>query len=140
MGTMEPMSLRRSVDRFRFLVPLVAALLLISGCEVTRTVVGGPGPIPAGPVGPVVQNPNGGPPVECRGIPVQECQQSAGNPGRQDVVRVIVTCTKVCTRFEGEYRLDYVTANGAVEQSGGGGYASAPAAGPDQPEPIPTPT
>ena len=116
------------------------AALLITGCELTRTVVGGPPPIPAGPVGPVVANPNGGPPVECRGIPKNECLQSAGNPGRPDVIRVIVTCTKVCTPTEGEYRLDYVMGDGRVEQAGGGAYASAPLAAPGPAESDPGPS
>jgi hypothetical protein len=130
--------MKRTIDG-GLLVFFVVAALMLAGCDVARTVVGEPNPIPAGPVGPVVANPNGGPPVECRGIPIAECQQSAQNPGRQDVVRVIVTCTKVCTPLEGEYRLDYVTAAGRVEQAGGGAYASAPAA-PGEPEPVPAPS
>src|SRR5688572_7320663 len=127
----------QAVDRARLLLPVVVALSIVSGCDITRTVVGGPGPIPAGPVGPVVENLNGGPRVECRGIPITECQQSAPNPERADVIRVIITCTKVCTPLEGEFRIDLVTANGAVEQAGGGAYAAAPAQAPSQREPVP---
>ena len=137
---MEPMLTRPSAGHAPSLLVIIAATVLIAGCELTRTVVGGPPPIPAGPVGPIVANPNGGPPVECRAIPKNECLQSAGNPGRQDVVRVIVTCTKVCTPTEGEYRLDYVTGDGRVEQAGGGAYASAPAAAPGPAESDPGPS
>ena len=134
------MSMRGTAQRARPLVAVIGATLLIASCELTRTVVGGPPPIPAGPVAPIVANPNGGPPVECRAIPKNECLQSAGNPGRQDVVRVIVTCTKVCTPTEGEFRLDYVTGDGRVEQAGGGAYASAPAAAPGPAESDPGPS
>jgi hypothetical protein len=138
---MTPMSNRQSFMCRARLSTFLAVGLLVGGCEFTRTVVGGPDPIPVGPVGPVVQNPNGGPPVECRGMPIQQCQQSAPSDlGRNDVVRAIVTCTKVCTPIEGEYRLDLVTAGGRVEQAGGGGYASAPATAPEEPEPAPTPS
>ena len=111
------------------MLALLAAALMLSGCEVTRSVVGGPGPIPIGPAGPTVANPNGGPPVECRAIPVQQCVQSAPvDLGRNDIARVVVTCTKVCTPTEGEFRLDLVLADGRVEGMGGGGYSSAPVA------------
>jgi hypothetical protein len=131
-----PMTGRRAV----LLVSLAAALVL-SGCEVTRSVVGGPGPIPIGQAGPVVANPNGGPPVECRGIPVQQCLQSAPvDLGRHDIARVVVTCTKVCTPEQGEFRLDAILADGRVEGMGGGAYSSAPAApAPAPAEPAPAP-
>jgi hypothetical protein len=135
---MAPMSVRRALDRLWTVAAATSVALIVAACGFMP--VGGAAPIPAGPVGPVVQNPNGGSPIECRGIPIQQCQQSAGDPGRPDVVRVIVTCTKMCTPTEGEYRVDYVTANGRVEQAGGGGYASAPAAAPAEPEPVPAPT
>jgi hypothetical protein len=139
MNTMGSMTIRRALDRLWMVAAGTSVALIVAACELVP--VGGAPPIPAGPVGPVVQNPGGGAPVECRGIPIQQCQQSAGDlPSRPDVVRVIVTCTKVCTPTEGEYRLDYVTVNGRVEQAGGGGYASAPAAAPGEPEPVPAPT
>jgi hypothetical protein len=123
------------------LLGLLAAALTLGGCEVTRSVVGGPGPIPIGPAGPVVANPNGGPPVECRGIPLQQCVQSAPvDLGRNDIARVIVTCTKICTPTQGEFRLDAILADGRMEGMGGGGYSSAPAApAPAPPEPAPAP-
>lgn len=119
----------RMIGRRAVLLVSLAAALALSGCEVTRSVVGGPGPIPIGPAGPVVANPNGGPPVECRGIPIQQCVQSAPvDLGRNDIARVVVTCTKVCTPTEGEFRLDLILADGRMEGMGGGGYSSAPAA------------
>ena len=129
------------IGRSAALVVSLAAALVLSGCEVTRSVVGGPGPIPIGKTGPVVANPNGGPPVECRGIPVQQCLQSApGDLGRNDIARVVVTCTKVCTPAQGEFRLDAILADGRVEAMGGGAYSSAPAApAPAPAEPAPAP-
>jgi hypothetical protein len=141
VGTIASMSNLRSIGRRAAWLPLVAAALMLSGCEVTRSVVGGPGPIPIGPSGPIVANPNGGPPVECRGIPVQQCLQSAPvELGRNDIARVVVTCTKVCTPTQGEFRLDLVLADGRIEGMGGGGYSSAPAApapAPVEPEASP---
>jgi hypothetical protein len=66
-------------------------------------------------------------------MPIDECQQFADVGGRQDVVRVIVTCTKICTATEGEYRLDLLLATGRIEQAGSGSWMSAPA------EPAPGP-
>jgi hypothetical protein len=135
------MSNTRSMGRREALPWLLAAALVLSGCEVTRSVVGEPGPIPIGPSGPIVANPNGGPPVECRGIPVQQCVQSAPvDLGRNDIARVVVTCTKVCTPTQGEFRLDLVLADGRMEGMGGGAYSSAPAApapAPVEPEASP---
>jgi hypothetical protein len=120
---------------------LLAAGLMLSGCEVTRSVVGGPGPIPIGPAGPAMANPNGRPPVECRGIPIQQCVQSAPvDLGRNDIARVVVTCTKVCTPTQGEFRVDAILADGRMEGMGGGAYSSAPAApAPAPAEPAPAP-
>jgi hypothetical protein len=123
------MSKTPAIGRRAALLTLLAAALMTSGCEVTRSVVGGPEPIPIRPAGPVVANPNGGPPVECRAIPIQQCVQSAPvDLGRDDIARVVVTCTKVCTPTEGEFRLDLILADGRTEGMGGGGYSSAPAA------------
>jgi hypothetical protein len=129
------------IGRKAALVVLLAAALMLGGCEVTRSVVGGPGPIPIGPAGPVVANPNGGPPVECRGIPIQQCVQSAPvDLGRNDIARMVVTCTKVCTPTQGEFRLDAILADGRMEGMGGGAYSSAPAApAPAPAEPAPAP-
>jgi hypothetical protein len=109
--------------------------MLVASCGFTM--FGQPPPIPVGPMGPVVANPNGGPPVECRDIPIEQCTSSAGIDSRPNVIRVIVTCTKVCTPTDGEYRLDLLLAHGRIEQAGGGAYASAPAAAPNEPEAAP---
>jgi hypothetical protein len=135
MGTMASMSIRPTYDRLWAIAAATTLALLVAACGFTE--LGGPPPIPVGPVGPVVPNPNGGPPVECRGIPIEQCSSSAGVDGRRNVVRVIVTCTKICTPTEGEYRLDLLMADGRVEQAGGGAYASAPAAAPNGPEAAP---
>ncbi len=128
---MAPMSIRPTIDRLRAIAAGTAMTWIVAACGFT--VLGQPPPIPVGPVGPVVANPNGGPPVECRGMPIDECQQFAADVGRQDVVRVIVTCTTVCTATEGEYRLDLLLANGRIEQAGSGSWMSAPA----EPAPVP---
>jgi hypothetical protein len=128
---MAPMSLRPVSELLRAMAAATSAALLVAACGFAMS--GGAPPIPIGPIGPVVQNPNGGPPIECRGIPIEQCTSSGGADAR-NVVRIIVTCTKVCTPIEGEYRLDLLMADGRIEQAGGGAYASAPVAAPDPPE------
>jgi hypothetical protein len=112
---------------------------VLVGCGLSREIVGGPPPIPIGPIGPVVANPHGGPPIECRGIPIQPCTDWAPTDvGRKDITRLIVTCTKVCTPTEGQVRLDYVISDGRLESGGEGAYSGAqavPAASPEGPLP-----
>jgi hypothetical protein len=128
---MVPMSPRSVTELLRRAVAGPAVALIVTACGLMAS--GGAPPIPVGPVGPVIANPNGGPPIECRGIPIEQCTTSAGVDA-QNVVRIIVTCTKVCTPIEGEYRLDLLKADGRIEQAGGGAYAMAPAAAPEPPE------
>jgi hypothetical protein len=128
------MSRRPVIEQLRRLAARSAAALLVAACGFTE--FGGPPPIPAGPIGPVLPNPNG-PPFECRGIPIEPCTRTSGVEGQPNVVRVIVTCTKVCTPTEGEFRVDLLLADGRIEQAGGGAYASAPAAAPNEPEAAP---
>jgi hypothetical protein len=134
-GYDDPMSLRPVMESLPTLAAGLAAALLVAACGFTM--FGGTPPIPVGPVGPVVANPNGGPPIECRDIPIEQCLSSGGVDG-QDVARIIVTCTKVCTPTDGEYRLDLLKADGRIEQAGGGAYASAPAAAPNPPASAPS--
>jgi hypothetical protein len=132
------MSIRADLDRLWASAVGAGLALLVAACGFT--VLGQPPPIPVGPVGPVVPNPNGGAPVECRSIPIEECTSFAGVDGQPNVVREIVTCTKVCTPSEGEYRVDLLMADGRIEQAGSGAYATAPAAAPGEPEPAPAPS
>jgi hypothetical protein len=129
------MSLRSLTKPCRTAVAGSAVALIVAACGFI--VPGGAPPIPVGPIGPVVENPNGGPPIECRGIPIQQCT-SSGGADAPNVVRIIVTCINVCTPIEGEYRLDLLKADGRIEEAGGGAYASAPAAAPAPPEVAPT--
>lgn len=131
---MRLMSRRPAIHLIRTAIAAAAMTVLVAACGFT--IVGAPPPIPVGPVGPVVANPNGGPPIECRGIPIEQCR-SSGGADTVNVVRIIVTCTKVCTPIEGEYRVDLLTADGRIEQAGSGAYASAPAAAPNPPESAP---
>jgi hypothetical protein len=135
---MAPMSIRPTLDRLGTIAAGTTAALLVAACGFT--VLGQPPPIPVGPIGPIVPNPNGGAPVECRAIPIEQCTSSAGVDRPPNVVRVIVTCTKVCTPTDGEYRLDLLMADGRIEQAGSGAYASAPAAAPGEPEGVPAPS
>lgn len=110
----------------------VLACLVLSGCFV----VGGAaapavdGQVPAGPLGPIIENPEGGPPIECRGVPRDQClsfgnveADPAEDPNK--VVRTIVTCLKVCTPQRGDVRIDVLMVDGTVLANGQGGYESA---------------
>lgn len=89
--------------------------------------------VPAGPLGPVIPGQGGSPPVECRGVPIEQCM-SFVNAGEGDVVRYIITCTAVCTPEQGDVRIDILGSNGIVRSAGDGSYASAPAEAPAPPE------
>jgi hypothetical protein len=110
--------------------------LVVAGCGLSSVVVddGGP-PVPPGRLGPIVQPDGGGPPVECRGVPLEDCKGFGNMDGAGDVVRYIVTCTSVCTPQKGDVRIDALRSNGRTEQLGQGSWAGAEAA-PDVP-PVP---
>jgi len=114
--------------------------LALTGCGLTRTVVNGDPPVPAGPLGPVVPGEAGAPPVECRGVPIEQCQGFTGI-GDPNVVRVIVTCMTVCTPVKGDVRIDVLRPNGSTESMGQGSYAGADAAPAPAiaPEPVGSP-
>jgi hypothetical protein len=114
----------------RRLVLAAVALLVLGGCGLVP-VQNGP-PVPPGPLGPIVPAEGGGPPVECRGVPVEQCRGFASS-GEADVVRYIVTCTSACTPQKGDVRIDILGTNGTTRSAGGGSYASGDAA------PVPAP-
>ena len=105
--------------------------MLVTACGLTP--VANRPPVPAGPLGPIVPGPAGAAPVECRGVPIEQCTGFA-NAGEADVVRYIITCTSVCTPQQGDVRIDILGSNGIVRSAGEGNYASAPAAAPTAPE------
>ena len=114
--------------------------MVVAGCGLTRTVVNGDPPVPAGPLGPIVPAQGGGPPVECRGVPIDQCQ-GFGGVGEPNIVRVIVTCKTVCTPVKGDVRIDVLRPNGTTESMGQGSYAGAEAV-PEPaipPEPVGSP-
>ena len=100
------------------------------------TVVQDGPPVPAGPLGPVLPGQDGGPPVECRGVPMGPCGDF-GFGAEGGVVRVIVTCTRVCTPANGEVRIDAVQPDGTTRSMGQGSYSGA--APEPQPQVIPEP-
>ena len=117
----------------RRLLYLAAGVLMVAACGLTP--VENRPPVPAGPLGPIVPGPAGAPPVECRGVPIEQCTSFA-NAGEVDVVRYIVTCTTVCTPLKGDVRIDVLGSDGTVRNHGDGGYEAAAAA--PVPEPAPT--
>ena len=94
-------------------------------------------PVPPGPLGQIIPGQGGSPPVECRGVPRDQCM-SFVNLGEVDVVRYIITCTSVCTPEKGDVRIDILGSNGTVRPAGDGSYASAPAAAPLPSDPGPS--
>ena len=114
------------------------ALLSLSACGFFGgTVVQDGPPVPAGPLGPVLPGQDGGPPIECRGVPMQQCQ-SFGFGAEPGAVRVIVTCIGVCTPNNGEVQFDTLHADGTTRSMGQGSYSSA-AEPPLIPEPAAAP-
>ncbi len=122
----------------RRLVVVPVIWLLVAGCGLIP-VQDGP-PVPAGQLGPIVQGEGGGPPIECRGVPLESCR-GFGNTGDRDVVRYIITCTSVCTPEKGDVRIDILGANGSTRSAGNGSYSSGdavPAPAPAASDPGPS--
>ena len=94
---------------------------VLAGCGVVP-VQNGP-PVPPGQLGPIVQGEGGGPPIECRGVPLESCR-GFGSTGDPDVVRYVITCTSVCTPDKGDVRIDILGSNGATRSAGNGAYSS----------------
>ena len=126
---------RGAVRRSSFAVAILVGLALTSaGCGILdREVIGQP-PVAAGPLGPIFTSPDGGPPVECRGVPKDQCV-SFSSRGEANVVRFIVVCTSVCTPAKGDVAMYVLRPSGAVESTGQGSYAGAEA----EPQPALTP-
>jgi hypothetical protein len=126
-----------SVHAARVLLATITLASTLSACGFFggAVVQDGP-PVPAGPLGPVLPGQEGGPPVECRGVPLQECQ-SFGFGAEPNLLRVIVTCTSVCTPLEGDVRIDALQPDGTTRSMGQGSYSGAMAE--PQPQVIPEP-
>ncbi len=107
----------------RFLVITIMALL--TGC----VGFGSPPPpaeaVVAGQLGPVIRPVGGGPPIECRGVARDHCE-NVGSIGDEmgidlaDVDRVIVSCIRTCGVRGGEFRIDVVVDGGTREIARGG--------------------
>ena len=102
---------------------VVAAVLAfaVAGCGLVA--VQDRPPVPPGQLGPIVQAEGGGPMIECRGVPLEQCR-GFGNTGQPDVIRYIVTCTTVCTPQKGDVRIDILGSNGTTRPAGEGSYSS----------------
>jgi hypothetical protein len=93
--------------------------------------------VPAGPIGPVIAAPDGGPPIECRRLPQERCREVGalgdGQGGiaehgiaMDDIERVIVSCEGApCTSTDGAFRIDILMRDGATTEIGRGGYGAA---------------
>ena len=125
----------RTIAAMPRLLAIVGIAFAVAACGLTP-VANGP-PVPPGPLGPIVPGQGGSPPVECRGVPRDQCM-SFVNLGEGDVVRYIITCTSVCTPEKGDVRIDILSSNGTVRSAGDGSYASAPAAAPLPSDPGPS--
>jgi hypothetical protein len=137
MGTIATMTVqghRRTVHRSLAIAALLGLVLFSASCDIVRGVVPGQPPVAAGPLGPIFQGPDGGPPVECRGVPKDECIGFTSR-GEANVVRFIVVCTSVCTPGKGDVAMYALRPSGAVEAIGTGSYSGVEA----EPQPAPTP-
>lgn len=127
---------------------LVAALLLvglsalIAGCGLVFDPQGGPAdraPVSGEEIGPIFPAPNGGPPIECRGLTRERCEgpgtiedpRAGGGPAAHwtttstagEVTRVIVSCkSRLCDESGGAFRIDVVFEDGTTQEIGAGGY------------------
>jgi len=125
---------------------LVAAIVivgLVSGCGLTFQSRGGPierAPVSGEELGPVFDAPNGGPPIECRGLAEGHCLSPGSiedptggvmdpaahwttSSASADVRRVIVSCEiQRCDDAGGAFRIDVVLEDGSTQEIGRGGY------------------
>ena len=108
---------------------LVAVLLNgcigFGGCRISFP------PLPLEETGPMLTDPDGGPPVECRGLAVDRCDigftvlddRRGDTLEPSDVSRVVVACVGTCTSAGGEIRVEAVLADGSGSQlMANGGY------------------
>ncbi len=114
------------IGRRGMVLAAVMAGAMLAGCGL-RQPGQEAGPVPLGPLAPIVANP-GGRPVECRGIARAKCLELVaappGDPARNGVLRLIVTCTSsTCAEAEGSFRIDRVGADGRVTLEVDGQYA-----------------
>lgn len=113
---------------------LAAILLigLITGCGLVLNPQGRPPerpPVTGEILGPVFAAPNGGPPIECRGLSRERCEgpgqieAGAMDVALEDVERVIVSCeSDPCDEAGGAFRIDVLLDNGSTQEIGAGGY------------------
>jgi hypothetical protein len=112
----------------------LVAIISIAGCGIGLGVPPAQGDqVDPNEIGPIFAGPNGGPPIECRDIPREQCLTSGATQQETlrpfgDVRRVITTClSDVCDASAGEYRIDVVLADGSTREALRGAYAAAPA-------------
>ena len=119
----------------RRLLAIAGIAFAVAACGLTP--VANRPPVPPGPLGPIIPGQGGAPPVECRGVPREQCM-SMVNLAEADVVRYIITCTSVCTPDQGDVRIDILGSNRTIRSAGDGSYVSAPAAAPLPSDPGPS--
>jgi len=131
------------VSRFVAAILMTGLIALIAGCGLAFDPQGGPvdrAPVSGEEIGPIFPAPNGGPPIECRGLTRERCEgpgmiedPRAGVRGPAahwttssvsgGVTRVIVSCqSRLCDESGGEFRIDVVFEDGSTQEIGAGGY------------------
>jgi hypothetical protein len=105
------------------MTPLLLAACGVGGCRIELD------PIAVERSGPLLADPAGGPPVECRGLDREQCEVGFGIDAdiearfaERDVDRVVVSCIGACRPEGGEFRIDVLFALGDSENLGLGGY------------------
>lgn len=106
------------------LAVLLSGCIGIGGCRISFP------PLRVEQVGPLLTDPDGGPPVECRGLAVDRCDigftilddRRGDTLDPADVSRIVVSCVGTCTAEGGETRMDVVLADGGTQLMANGGY------------------
>ncbi len=101
-------------------------MALLTGCVGFGSPPPSAGPVLAGQLGPVIRPVGGGPPIECRGVPHDHCENVGSIDDEMgidlaDVDRVIVSCTRICGVRGGDFRIDVVV-DGKTREIARGGW------------------
>ncbi len=108
----------------------VLAAGAVGGCIGFAVKPGERTPVPAGPIGQIVADPNAsGPPIECRNVARERCLSAGSIEGMiadievSDAERVIVSCEGApCTEAGGAMRVDLLLHDGTTVEVARGGY------------------
>lgn len=101
-------------------------MVLLTGCVGFGSPPPPAEPVLAGQSGPVIRPVGDGPPIECRGVPRDHCQNVGSIDAEMgidlaNVDRVIVSCIGACGVPAGDFRIDVVV-DGRTREIARGGW------------------